>query len=123
MLSDRERKEAYDAIDHARTTRESLRRKSRPGDLTRNALVKSALARVKRAMKPVRSELHRTQYQAPSVYRQGLLYLSSDLQKERRKLWKFLQPSKRSDVHYTKTRFQRELAENQRRADRTVITE
>jgi hypothetical protein len=128
MLTDSERKKAYEAIDHARTLRERLRRRVRRGSPERNREIDLALAKIKRAMRPVRSEIHRTQYWPPNHYRMGLLYLSADLIKERRKLWKLRRPPKRTDLsaanrEAARIRIQKELAENQRVAARTVITE
>lgn len=97
MLSQDQRARAYDAVDYARLVRERNRRRSRKGEALRERALREALARVKRAMKPVRSEIHKTQFQPPTPYRHMLLGLSADLQTERRKLWKMLQPSKAPD--------------------------
>ncbi len=98
MLTDLQRAAAYSAIDNARTLREGIRRKSQKGGKHRNEELKAAREQLRRAMKPVRSEIHKTQYHHPhDPYRSYLLLLSADMQKERRKLWKMMQPPQRSD--------------------------
>lgn len=93
MLKDNDRKNVWDAIDRSRATRAALRRSTRKGGPVRQNALRMAQRELQRAMKPVRREIHRTQYQGPSRYRDGLLTLSGELQRERRKIWKMMQPS------------------------------
>lgn len=98
MLTDDERKRAYDEIDKARALRKALARRTAKSDSSRRISIMNRLIGLKWGMKPVRREIHRTQFwDNDNPYRAGLLLLSADLQKERRKLWKLLQPGKRAD--------------------------
>lgn len=95
MLNDRQRKNVWESIDNSRATRRALRRSTTKGDKTRRAALLQAYRALKMAMKPVRREIHRTQYEPQSDYRLSVLRMSEELRRERRRVWKMLQPSKR----------------------------
>jgi hypothetical protein len=98
MLTDAERKHAYDEIDKARALRKALARRTSKSDSSRSRQIWNRRIGLRYAMKPVRREIHRTQFwDNENPYRQMLLLLSADIQKERRKLWKLAQPGKRAD--------------------------
>lgn len=93
------------AVNHAQAVREAHRKRSARENRDRQADITIALTRLKRAMRPIRSELARIPYQLNDadpargamralVYgeligqRAALLDASDQLQRERRKLWK-----------------------------------
>lgn len=98
MLNDAHRRLAYNAIDNARAIRKALAKRTRKGDRQRNQAIDRALRDIRLAMKPIRHEIARTQYEPnDSRYRQVILLLSDQLQRERRKLWKMRQKPKQTE--------------------------
>lgn len=80
------------AIENARRVRAAHARRSGRGTPRREADIRIALERLKAAMKPLRSEIGRFPYgpatETAEQNRKTIVRLSSDIQKERRKLWK-----------------------------------
>ena len=87
-------KEASLAVKNAQEVRAFHRKRTSRGDRQRLNDLKLAEARVKAAMKPLRSEIGKFPHQpqtATVIARQEKIRAASDaLQKERRKLWKML---------------------------------
>lgn len=86
--------EARLAVQNAQEVRAFHRKRTERGDKQREDDLRLALERVKRAMKPLRSEIGRFPKQGSSpiiLQRQEKVRAASlALQKERRKLWKML---------------------------------
>ena len=86
--------EAALAVENAQEVRALHRKRTDRGDKQREDDLKMALERVKRAMKPLRSEIGRFPKQGKTptnLQRQERVRAASlALQKERRKLWKML---------------------------------
>jgi len=84
---------ALDAIQWAQTVRARHAKKTPKGGQQREHDIAMALQRLKKAMKPIRSELGRSIHYSPDMpsaneNRERLGDLSDSLQAERRKLWK-----------------------------------
>lgn len=89
------------AVQHAQDVRGAHRKRSARGSLSRETDITLALDRLKRVMRPIRSELARLPYlireadpDEAEVYREVqevLRLMSNDIQRERRKLWKMQQ--------------------------------
>lgn len=88
MLSRAQEQRAEDAITAAVAVREKYRRRTRKTNEARNEDIEKALVALKRAMRPVRSFLAKTQYNDDAPGRFEALNLSFRMQRERRKLWK-----------------------------------
>lgn len=88
-------KNADDAITYAQDVRAFHRRRTKKGVRQRETDLKHAVARVQRAMKPIRASLGRARH-LPQTYEKArrvdeLKAKSQLLQAERRKLWKMRQ--------------------------------
>lgn len=91
------------AASHAQDVRQTYAKRVGRGDRQRQTDIQHALNRLKRVMKPIRSELARIPYvlRANSdpdleLQQEQLLAASDLLQRERRKLWK-MQPKKKKE--------------------------
>jgi hypothetical protein len=91
--------EAELAVQNAQDVRALHRKRSQKGEPDREYDLKEALRRVKRAMKPLRSEIGKFPYGPQTddaeVNRMLIRGASQALQRERRKLWKMMQKPKR----------------------------
>lgn len=85
-------KEAEAAVRFAQTVRERHRRRTERDNPTRASDIRVALSRLKRAMKPLRSEIgrfaHGPHNEVAQKNRQAIRDASASIQRERRKLWK-----------------------------------
>ncbi len=92
VLPRQELKAAAAAVEYAQTVRSAHRRRSDPTSIQRLSDVDEGLRRIKRAMRPIRSMIGAFPYGPPGPEaeknRQILRDVSSELQSERRKLWK-----------------------------------
>lgn len=90
--------EGNDAVEYAASVRAYHARRTRRGAAQREEDIKIALDRLKRAMKPVRSEIAAYPYkplrEANAADRAEMQSLSRAIQRERRKLWKMQVRSK-----------------------------
>lgn len=92
-------KEAQAAVRHAKDVRAYHARKTRRGSPQREADLKNAVGRIKRAMVPLRSFLGSAPYRTQTTTHLDLVFrvkeTSKDLQSERRKLWKMQKRKKK----------------------------
>lgn len=80
------------AVDNAAKVRKFHARRTQTGSKQRAADIEMALARLKEAMAPLRSEIGRFPYgpqtDAAEANRERISEMSEAIQRERRKLWK-----------------------------------
>jgi hypothetical protein len=80
--------DAEEAVKYAQTARNLHARKSKRGTPQREADIKAALDKLKKAMKPIRRRIARLPYMNDESAAGELRKASQDIQRERRKLWK-----------------------------------
>jgi hypothetical protein len=93
-------REAETAISHAQRVRQRHARNTEKGSAQREADIKIALDKLRKAMRPLRSEIGRFAYgpqtETAEDNRAKIRAVSAMLQAERRKLWKMQDPAKRA---------------------------
>lgn len=91
--------DAEAAIEYALTVRKFHARRSSVGSSMRERDLKLALARLREAMAPVKSEIGRFPYgpqtDSAEENREKIREISARLQAERRKLWKMQKPKRK----------------------------
>lgn len=89
---------ACSAVDYARSVRAYHRRRTETNSPQRKTDITVALDRLRRAMKPLKSEIGRFPYgpqtTTAEANRQAIRDASAAIQRERRKLWKMRRAAK-----------------------------
>lgn len=92
---------ARQAVIFAQGARSLHRKRTNPSSRQRRTDVEAALKRLRQAMKPIRLYLLKMPYRKPLPEDDAIRQASANLQRERRKLWKLLHPTKKKASHAT----------------------